>query len=131
MFEAELKDKVQRIFGTKVSFTLPGESQEQECIFIDVQSALNFIKKGKEISTVRGTLLMYANSDKMPFGFYSKKIMLADPSLTKNFYFYNMDGNSKTIQNIVERRCDFVFLYSNEYDPNGGSLTSVDFDEGA
>lgn len=132
MFKEFLKESLKKIFQlSKVTYDLPGESREQECLFVDVQSARNSIGKKKECSIVRGTIILYGSSDKIPFGFFSKKINQADAELTSNLCFYNMDENTRTIQNIVERRCNFIFLYSNEYDPEGGSLTSLDFDEGA
>jgi hypothetical protein len=39
MFEAKLKGQIERIFGIKkVTFDLPGESKEQEGVFIQVET---------------------------------------------------------------------------------------------
>ena len=116
---------------SKVSFDLPGESREQDCLFIDIQSSKSSIKKTRENATVRGSILMYSNSEKLPFGFFLKKINQADEELTHDLCFFNMEENTRTFQNIVERRCNFIYLYSNDYDPEGGTITSVEFEEHA
>jgi len=127
VFRNTLKELLKDIFEIpKVSYDLPGESKEQGCIFVSIDSAQNSVKKGKECSIVRGSISIYSNGDKLPFGFFSKKINQAQPALTQGLFFYNMDENNKIFQNIVERKCNFIFLYSNEYDPEGGSLTSLD-----
>lgn len=131
MFKARLKSTLQQIFGIpKVSYDLPGESREQDCLFVDIQSSNASVKKTREVASVRGTILMYSSNDKLPFGFFSKKINQADPELTYDICFFNIDENTRTFQNIVERRCNFLYLYSNDYDPEGGEITSVEFEEG-
>ena len=67
---------------------------------------------------------------RLPFGFFAKRIENADPELTKNFFFFDLDANALNsparLQDISEIRGRFVFLYSAEYDPNQGELTSIE-----
>lgn len=129
MFEKELKRRLEQIFGIpKVSFDLPGESLEQGVLFIDVSDARSCVKHERETAKVTGSIVIYSQADRLPFGFFSKKINQASAELTQGLFFFNMDENTKTQVNLVERRCGFVFLYSGEYDPDNGELTSVEFE---
>ena len=128
MFEKTLADKLARIFRVKkVSYSAPGDASEQECLFIFVESCLGQAKQGQYIAKVMGTFGMFANADKMPFGYFDKKIQEADPSDTTDLFFYNTDRNERIYQNIVERRCSFVYFYRGDYNPDAGSLDSITF----
>lgn len=128
MFEKELKDRLEKIFGfKKVRFDAPGESLEQETLFVKVERARSTIKDTQEIAQVSGELIVFANADKLPFGYFSKCIHKAARALTKDFFFYQMDENRPLYQNIVERKCAFVFLFQAQYDPEQGELTSINF----
>lgn len=130
MFEADLKQRFERIFGIpKVTFSAPGESEEQGCLFVDIQSASSAVKKGRQIARVVGAISIFARSEKIPFGYFTKKINAASLELVSGLFFHNVDETSKRSQDIVERKCSFVFLYSGEYDPKVGSLTSVELSE--
>ena len=85
------------------------------------------VSNNSERARVNGEIVIFANADKMPFGFFSKKINQADPRLTKDLFFHNMDQNERRYQNIVERRCEFVFLYHGDYNPAKGEITSIEF----
>ena len=111
MFKKKLTDALKTIFEIhKVTYDLPSSDQEQECLFISIESAKISVKNGMECAQVQGSIIMYANGDKLPFGFFSKKVNQADPSLTRDLFFYNLDENTRTFLNIVERRCEFHFL---------------------
>ena len=130
MFEKQLANKLKKIFKVKkVTYDAPSESNEQECIFVNVIRSKNTIKDGKEIAKVEGVLTMFGNAEKMTFGFFSKSIYQADSEYTKDLFFYEMDGNVLEIQNIVQRTCAFVYFYSGQYDPDLGTITSVDIQE--
>lgn len=127
MFEVELEEKLMTIFGVKkVSFAEPGESKEQECLFVQVENALNCIKDGRAISKVTGNAVLFGNADKIPFGFFSKRITQSDPSHTKDLFFFDIEANTLIYQNIIQRGFSFVYFYSAQYDPEQGTITSVD-----
>lgn len=130
MFEAALKAKIQRIFDLKkVTFNEPSESMEQECAFIRIQTCKSNIKDGLQVSDVRGTIVVYANGDKLPFSYFQKKIQEADPDDTKDLFFFDIEANAQVMQNIVERSMSFVYFFSGQYDPNLGTITSVTISE--
>lgn len=126
MFEKRLADKLRRIFDIeKVTYDRSGESREQEAIFIEVESSRNRIKDAREIAKVTGALHVFAPSEKLKYGYFSKAIADADPADTKDIYFYEFEENLGTYRNIVERKLQFIYLYDSQYDPNIGELTSV------
>ena len=133
MFKKELKNKLSQIFGLKkTTFDAPGESFEQDTLFIEISSAQSKVTQSRETAKVEGQIVVYSQGDKLPYGFFNKRIEQADPSLTRDFMFFNMDQNVANsparIQNIYERRCSFVYLYSAQYDPSQGSLTSIELE---
>ena len=130
MFEKELEAKFKGIFGVKkVTYDEPGESQEQGCIFVEIETSHNKIQDGRAKARVEGTGIMFGPNDKMPFGFFSKRIAKADLALTKDLFFYDFEENTKRYQNIVQRKFSFVYFFNGQYDPDTGSITEVDFIE--
>ena len=109
----------------KVRYDQPGESKEQECLFVEIQSARNLIRQGTEISKVTGTGVIFGNAEKIPFGFFSKQIERASQDLTKNLFFYDFEENALLYENIVGRSFSFVYFFKNQYDPEQGQITSV------
>lgn len=133
MFRKELERKLKLIFGLpKVSFNAPGESFEQDTMFVGIDNARTQPREGKCLCKAEGTLVVYSEQDKMPYGFFNKKIEQADKTLTKDFFFYDIDANIENsparFVNVTERRVSFVFLYSEQYDPNLGQLTSLELE---
>lgn len=130
MFERSLEQKLKSIFDfKKVSFDQISESREQECIFIEVDTASSTIKDGKALCRVNGRLIVFANDKKLPFGYFQKKIKEANPDDTKDLFFYEVEGNTGIIQNIDQRSMAFVYFYSEQYNPNLGELTSLEISE--
>jgi hypothetical protein len=134
MFETSLKDALVTVFGIpKVTYEAPSEAKEQQCLFVKIDSATSSIRNGVALAKVMGTISIFANSDKLPFGFFAKRIQRSEPDDTSAFYFYNMDKSEQYFGNLVERTCSFVYFYSEQYDPNGGLITSMEstitFDE--
>jgi hypothetical protein len=127
MFEKDLKAKMQTIFGLKkVSFDRPSpDALEQECLFIDVSNARNRVSGGEAWSRVEGQCKVFVNGEKLPFGFFTKKIRMAAADLTQDLFFYNIEDQTKIYGNIVERRFDFVYFWKGAYDPDQGELTSI------
>ncbi len=134
MFREQLKYKIEQIFGIpKVTFDFPGErkergelkSIEQESVMIQVDKSNCRVKSGKEYARAQGSISVFANSDKLPFGYFAKRIEQADPDLTKDIFFYDIDESSPVIQNVVDRTLRFVFLYSGDYNPNNDQIDSI------
>lgn len=111
----------------RASYNMPSESLEQETLFIEVITARNRIQDGIETSRVEGNVKLYVNSEKFPFGYFSKQIDKALASLTRDIFFYDIEDSKKIYMNIVERSFSFVYFYKGQYDPKQGTLTSVDF----
>lgn len=127
MFEKDLSDCFKKIFGfKKVRFEQPGESQEQECLFVDIDIVDSRIKDKRYIARVTGSALIYANSDKLPFGFFAKCIDKADAALKKDLFFTEIEANSKTFQNIAQRTFSFIYFVNKQFDPEKGQITSIE-----
>jgi hypothetical protein len=130
VFEQDLKDRIQRIFKVKkVSFDEPGETQEQECIFLSIEDSKNSVSNGIFKAMVTGSAVLYSTSEKLPFGFMSKAIDSADPEDTKPFYFFDFEANTKIFRDKVQRGFSFVYFFNSQYDPEKGTITSVEFTE--
>lgn len=130
MFEASLKNKFKAIFEIKkVTFDDPGDAQEQECLFIEIENARNVIKDDRAKSMVTGSCVLFGNNEKIPFGFFSKKIKEADPALTKDLFFYDIEQNTRTYRNIVMRGFSFIYFFDTQYDPDQGTINAVEFIE--
>lgn len=129
MFENELSAKLKRIFKVKkVSYDEPGESGEQECLFVNVETSDNRVRKGKAIAKVSGTCIIIGNAEKLNFGFFSKAIQEASPSDTKDFFFSDFESNTKRHNNLVQRSFNFIYFFSGQYDPKVGTITTLDLD---
>lgn len=126
--EDTLQAQLKAIFNVaKVVFDSPGDSQEQGCIFIEVEKSWNTFKDGRAISKVTGNAIMFGQNDKLTLGFFSKAIEQAPKSQTKNFFFFDFEENTKRFRNIVQRSVSFVYFFDSQYDPETGSITSVNF----
>jgi hypothetical protein len=105
-------------------------SFEQDTLFIEVNECPARITEGMAYAKVSGSIVVFSQMDKMPFGYFAKRIQQADQSLTKDIFFFDIDLNPMNsparLQNITERRCRFVYLYSAQYDPEHGELTSLE-----
>ena len=132
MFRKEMADKLKTIFGVKkVTFDQPGESYEQDVIFVEIEECLSRASQGRSYAKVTGSIVMFSERDKLPYGFFAKRIAQAPGDATKSFFFFDTDvdalNSPARLQNISERRSRFVYLYSAQYDPNQGELTSIEF----
>lgn len=127
--EKALLDDLKAIFKVKqISYSLASSLKEQNKLFIKVDQANNTVKDAKHLCRVEGSASMFATLDKLPLGFYSKMIKQADKDLTKKFFFSEIEANTQTFGNIVERGFNFVYFYSAQYDPEQGTITSVDIE---
>lgn len=108
-----------------MTFDLASDSQEQECMFIDVEEGQVRIKDAKATAKVIGKIRIFANSDKIPYGYLTKKIAEANPSDTANLFFHGFESNHGAYLNIAERSLSFVYLFESQYDPNMGEITEL------
>jgi len=123
------------IFGFKeTSFEITGSKvYEQDVLFIDIHKCTTRISRadqdGRETARVDGAITVFSQENRLTYGFFNKRIERADPALTKNLFFYDIDvdvaSSEARLQNLHERRCSFVFLYDAQYDPARGSLTTL------
>ncbi len=125
MFEKDLKSRLERIFGMmKVTYDHPSDSRDQQALFIDVKTAHAKTVDARQIARVDGTITCFANSDKLPFGYFAKRISEAEPADTKDLFF-GPEQHVGVIGNIAERKFEFTFLFDSQYDPSLGTLSSV------
>jgi hypothetical protein len=132
VFRKELKEKLIEIFGMPVSFDNPSDSYEQDKLFVEVVDCKTR-PSGKNIyAKVTGDIAIFAQREKMPYGFFAKKIEKASFEMKQNLHFFTIDreeANSEAkLMNISERRASFVFLYQTQYDPAKGEINEVSFD---
>lgn len=129
MFESQLKSKLKEIFGIKkVTYDAPSEANEQECLFVEIVDVISGVKDTKALSKITGSAVLFGNADKLPFGFFAKRIKQARLQTTKDFFFYDLESNSRIYQNIVQRSFSFVYFFEEQYDPDQGTITSVEID---
>lgn len=139
-----MSEKLSKIFGLmKTTYAAPSVNSstgtfEQDVLFIEIVDVKSSIRQGKATARVEGCLVVFSQVDKLPFGYFNKKIQQADPELTRKFLFFNIDSNPSNItspnptssmtrfQNIMARRVSFFYLYSDQYDPDQGELTSLE-----
>lgn len=130
MFRKELKRRFELIFGVKkTTFDAPSESYEQDTLFISIENAKTSVGSNTQRAYVNGAITLFSQDDRLPYGFFKKRIEQADKSLTKQLFFETeIDDNQSPARlvNIHERRCNFVFLYDSQYDPSQGALTDLE-----
>lgn len=127
MFEKELADKMKAIFAVKdVTYDAPGDSREQEKLFIEIEEPhFRFTdKKARAMVTGKGT--MFGRNDALTFGFFSQAIAKADNALTKDLIFRDFETNTNRFRDIVERGFSFTYFFSTQHDPAVGNMAGVD-----
>jgi hypothetical protein len=130
VFEKDLAEKFERIFGFEnVTFDQVSESREQEGVFIQIQRVRPTIKDGKQLSFVQGTVRVFAQNSKLPYGYFLKMIRLADQADTKDLFFFNFESNAGYYRNLTERSLEFYYFFSGQYDPNIGNIESIEISE--
>lgn len=132
MFEKALAEKFKRIFDLKTSLDLSkikfsdvGYSGEQDCVFVEVTSSKNQIKTGREIAMITAVAKVFANADKLPFGYFSKRIAAAQPIDVNDIFFYNFEDNTNLFGPVVQRNFSFVYFFDSQYNPALGKIESV------
>ncbi len=135
MFEAALVAKFKKIFDLKVSMDLSqikfsdkGYSGEQETLFIEVLSSLSRIKDAKQLARVMGKCTIFANADKLPFGYFAKQIELAGGECA-DVFFHDLEGSVNVYGNLVQRSFNFVYFFNSQYNPEVGTMTSINIQQ--
>jgi hypothetical protein len=127
MFETELSNKLKAIFSVKkISYDAPGESQEQDCLFIEIEEPKFSFKDGRIKAMVTGNAIMFGRNEDLKFGFFSKAIAGASKDLTKDLFFSDFESNTQRFRDIVQRGFSFTYFFNSQYDPAIGTITSVD-----
>lgn len=131
MFRRALQEKMQKIFGfEKVTYASPSDEFEQDTLFIEINQPRTRTSEGKVFAKVTGQIVVFSQDNKMPYGFFHKRIEKAGHELTKDVFFFDVDVNQENsparMQNISERRTSFVFFFTAQYDPNIGELTTLE-----
>jgi hypothetical protein len=130
VFEQELADKLKRIFDfQKVTYSLPGETQEQETLFVEVEVPRFKVSDKTVTARITGRAVVFANYDKLPFGYFAKRIAMADLADTKDLFFTEIEENTRVYQNKVQRSFGFIYFFSGQYDPSVGTITSIEIQE--
>lgn len=126
MFKHAIQTKLRGILGYKVSFNAPSESFEQEVGFIAIAQTRTSAGQGRIRAKVTGYVSVFAQTDKMPFGYFAKKIAQAKAEHRAGFFFFDIDENvlnsPARMVNLAERRVSFVYLVDEQYDPNQGAM---------
>jgi hypothetical protein len=127
VFEATLEAQLKRIFRVeKVTFDKPGDSEEQEGLFVDVHKAKTRLRDKRQIALVQGTIHIFAQASKLKYGFFSKALAEAQPADTRKLFFFNFEENKGTFGNIAERSLDFLYLFDSQHDPALDTIESVE-----
>ena len=134
MFRNDLKTKLENIFGfKKTTYDAPSDQFEQDVLFISISNCFGRISGESALMKIAGSITVYSQDDKLPYGFFQRKLEKADPEYSKDLFFTNfdtdLDNSPARTMNIHERKCDFVFLYKQQVDPNKGKLTSLEISE--
>jgi hypothetical protein len=128
MLETELTTRLHGIFDLTGGVTLdsPGETKEQDTLFVKIDECKSRIREARHSARVLGQIIVFSNHQKLPLGFFAKQIEAADPSLTKDFFFFEMEESIGGLMNLCERSCKFVFLFDDQYNPELGEINEVE-----
>jgi hypothetical protein len=124
VFEKTLQTKLKNIFQVdNVRFSVTSkDTNEQGVLFIDVAESTTRFTPKKAHAKVIGSIYMYSPNDKMKFGFFEMALRAASPEDKKGLFFTAFDQSREYQGDLVERRTNFVYLHSQDYDKDGGGL---------
>lgn len=134
MFKKDLKKRMEKIFeGYKVTFDAPSDSFEQETVFISIIETSPRITGDKVTAHVEGYIQIFAQHDKLPFCFIADRIERASKQYTYGLFFHDVDrenaASAARMVNLSERTAQFVFIFSQQYNPNKGTLNNMTIEE--
>ena len=126
MFEKALQEKLEAIFEIeKVTFDMPGETREQDCLFVQIENTKSLVRDGSVHARVTGKGFLFAPAGRLPFGYFAKCIA-SHPDLSKQIFFFDIEENTRLYENIVQRSFSFVYFFDSQYDPAVGTITSIE-----
>lgn len=135
MFRKDLMRRLEAIFDMPTTMLASSTSYEQDKLFVEIlssRSRTSGANGGSETARVIGSLSVFSQEDRLPYGFFIKRIEQAAPELTKPLFFYDIDVDDvespARLLNLHERRTSFQFFYDSQYDPDRGSLTNTTFE---
>lgn len=132
MFKKELIKRLDAIFQLKQgsTFNAPSAEFEQEKLFVNVTGVVSQPRNKKICFKVEGFLQFFSQHEKIPFGYMQRALETASYENTAGLFLFQVDqeiANSQArMVNLSERRAQFVFLYSIDFNPNQGSLSSLE-----
>ncbi len=130
MLELELKEKFATIFGFKSTrLEAPSDSHEQECLFIEIDKISSSPKDGVYKAMASGKISAYAQGEKLPLGYFYKRLRNADKELTKDLFFWGGEESKLITNNIVMRSLTFNYFFTSQYDPEIGNIESIEISE--
>ena len=128
MFNKNLEEKLINIFGiSRVSFAEPSAENEQNVLFVNITNCKTSFAAKNIYFEVRGGITLYSINERLPFGYFQRKIELAKKEDAERFFFYNIEENLQYGGQVglTERTCDFVFTYSTDFNPNRGEINEI------
>jgi len=133
MFKDKMKAQLKGIFKFKdTTFDAYSDEYEQDVLFIEVRECIERVFSGGISMKVTGDLIYFSQVDRIKYGNMIKLIEKANASDKNPFLFYDIDNVNNSsqarIQNKVERRISFTYLYTGEFDPDKGEMTSLEMD---
>ena len=124
--EQNIKDAFQKIFSFKnTRFNAPSDSQEQECLFIEIDTVDSQVKDNILKAKVMGKCAVFGQADKLPVSYFAQRLGLAKNDLTKDFFFYDLEGSLLTEMNIVKRSFSFIYFFAGQYNPHADNIESI------
>lgn len=127
MYEATLLETFRRIFDFKrATYDLPSESQEQETLFVEIKTSDNRCTDGRFLARVTGQIVVFCNVEKLPYGYFGKKIAEASASDTANLFFFDMEQNAGTFASISQRSLSFIYLFDSQHNPISETITGIE-----
>lgn len=134
MFKKDLQNRLKNIFDLPVRFEAPDfDALEQDVLFVEIHRCRPRVQGERITDKVSGQLMVFSQQENWTFGMFTKSVERAEARYTKNFFFFEMDtvmpDSPARLQNLQEIRSAFVFLFDSQYDPDKGSLTSLEIME--
>lgn len=130
-FKEALLTYIKEIFMLpRATFDAPSEEEEQNVAFIEIPNVRATPRAGLMNYRAEGYITVFIDENKVPFDYFSKQIEKAKPEIKSKFFFFGVGAvqstETKGQMSLAEVRTSFVFLYSQQYDPNKGTLNGLE-----
>lgn len=128
--EDQIKQKLEQIFDfKKVSFNLPADDVEQNCLYVAIENSNIIYKENLCVARIFCSCRVFAPNEKLPVGYVSKKIALSAGSLTNNFFFYDIEENAKIFLDIIGKSFKFIYFYDGQFNPNEDKIEGIEIND--